>query len=414
MSQIRSFRSLRPSPENVSQVASVPYDVVNQAEAAALALGNPQSFLHVSRPEIDLPEGTDPYSTQVYEKARDNFKKLTRELPLVRETEPSIYIYRLEMGAQTQIGVAAAYSIDEYDQGLIKKHEKTRQDKEDDRTRHVVTLGAQTGPVFLTYRGRSDINSLIEREITAAPLFHFKAQDEVIHTLWKAKDPQRLVEFFRQVPALYIADGHHRAASASRARAELKKLNAAHRGDEDYNFFLAVAFPAEQLRILPYFRVIKDLNGQSPTQLLESLSKSFQIEKGASSEPKRGQFAMYLEKTWYGLVPKQSISTSSAANSSPSARLDVSVLQNQVLAPLFGIQDPRTDQRIDFVGGIRGTKELVERVNSGRAQVAFSLHPTTVDDLMEISDAGEIMPPKSTWFEPKLRDGLLSHVIRES
>jgi uncharacterized protein (DUF1015 family) len=409
MSMIRPFRALRPSPQDVSKVASVPYDVVNATEAAALAQGNPYSFLHVSRPEIDLPKDTDPYAKIVYEKAFSNLKKLMTELPLVRETEPSIYIYRLKMGEREQTGIAAAYSIDEYDQGGIKKHEKTRQEKEDDRTRHVVTLGAQTGPVFLTYRGQASINTKVAQETQKAPLYQFTAPDGIVHTLWRAQDSKALVELFRQVPALYIADGHHRAASASRARAELKKANPSHRGDEDYNFFLAVAFPAEQLKILPYYRVIKDLNGLTAKTLLEALSKSFEVTPGANPEPSRGQYAMYLAGQWYGLKPK----SIPASSESPSDRLDVSILQNQILAPLFGIQDPRTDKRIDFVGGIRGTRELVELVDSGRAQVAFSLHPTTVDDLMEISDAGEIMPPKSTWFEPKLRDGLLSHVICE-
>ncbi|MFL5813087.1 MAG: DUF1015 domain-containing protein [Bdellovibrionia bacterium] len=410
MSLIRPFRALRSQPEHVAKVASVPYDVVNQTEAASLAQGNPFSFLHVSRPEIDLPAGTDPYAKEVYEKARENFRKLTQELPLVRETEPSLYIYRLKMGDREQTGIAAAYSIDEYDHGTIKKHEKTRQDKEDDRTRHVLTLGAQTGPVFLTHKGLSDLNAQVARETEATPLFHFTAPDGIVHKLWKVQNPALLVELFHKVPMLYIADGHHRAASASRARAELKKENPKHTGQEDYNFFLAVAFPAEQLRILPYYRVIKDLNGHSHESILSTLEKSFTIAKGAASEPKRGQFSMYMGGHWYGLAPKNK----PGMDTSPAARLDVSVLQNQVLDPLFGIKDPRTDKRIDFVGGIRGTRELVELVDSGRAQAAFSLHPTTVDDLMEISDAGEIMPPKSTWFEPKLRDGLLSHIICES
>lgn len=410
MSIIRPFRALRSKPEHVAQVASVPYDVVNQAEAAALAQGNPYSFLHVSRPEIDLPAGTDPYAKTVYEKAGENFQALTKKLPLVREAEPSLYIYRLKMGDREQTGIAAAYSIDEYDQGTIKKHEKTRQDKEDDRTRHVLTLGAQTGPVFLTYQGLAELNAQVDREAQAAPLFHFTAPDGIVHTLWRAQNSAAIVELFRKVPMLYIADGHHRAASASRARAEMKKENPKHTGNEDYNYFLAVAFPAEQLKILPYYRVIKDLNGLSHEAILSTLEKTFTITKDAHPEPKRGEFAMYLGGKWYGLSPL----CKPASGVSPSAKLDVSILQNQVLDPLFGIKDPRTDKRIDFVGGIRGTRELVELVDSGRAQVAFSLHPTTVGDLMEISDAGEIMPPKSTWFEPKLRDGLLSHIIRES
>lgn len=407
MAMIRPFRALRPSSENVAEVASVPYDVVNREEAQALAKGHPWSFLHVSRPEIDLSAQIDPYSPEVYQKARENFDHLIQKLPLHRESKPSLYIYRLKMGDREQTGVAAAYSIDEYDQGGIKKHEKTRQDKEDDRTRHVLTLQAQTGPVFLTYRERSDLDEHVARETRAAPLFQFTASDGVIHTLWKAAESETLASLFKNVPALYIADGHHRAASASRARAEMSKKNPSHQGSEDYNFFLAVAFPANQLKILPYYRVLKDLNGMRPDELFGKLESEFTIRPNSSPDPVRGEFGMYLAGQWYGLSPKKKPSL----DGGPIARLDVSVLQSRVLAPLFGIQDPRTDKRIDFVGGIRGTRELVQLVDSGKAKIAFSLHPTTIDDLMEISDAGEIMPPKSTWFEPKLRDGLLSHLF---
>lgn len=408
MANIRPFSALRPPAERVREVASVPYDVVNTAEARALAAGNPLSFLHVSRPEIDLPEGTDVYSDTVYRRALENFEKLRASCPLETESSPSIYVYRLIMGAHEQIGVVACCSVDEYDQDLIKKHERTRRDKEDDRTHHMLVLRAQTGPVFLTYRARRDIDTMVMETTMTEALYDFTAEDGVQHTIWRAPDLVRFVEAFRDVPLLYIADGHHRAASASRARAEMKDQSFAYTGDEEYNFFLTVIFPDEQLQLLPYNRVVKDLNGLSNEEFLERVRESFEITEAASASPwGPKKWSMYLGGHWYGLVLRED----SPAPDGVVASLDVSVLQERLLDPILGIKDVRTDKRIDFVGGIRGTDELERLVNDGLAAVAFSLYPPTVEDLLRVSDAGETMPPKSTWFEPKLRDGLLIHTI---
>ncbi|MCU1265952.1 MAG: hypothetical protein JWM21_2270 [Acidobacteria bacterium] len=408
MAHIRPFSALRPPADRVKEVASVPYDVVNTAEARALAAGNPLSFLHVSRPEIDLPEGTDVYSDAVYRRALENFEKLRAACPLETESSPSIYVYRLIMGAHEQIGVVACCSVDEYDQDLIKKHERTRRDKEDDRTHHMLVLRAQTGPVFLTYRARRDIDAMVMETTMTEALYDFTADDGIQHTIWRAPDLVRFVEAFREVPLLYIADGHHRAASASRARAEMKEQSFAYTVDEEYNFFLTVIFPDEQLQILPYNRVVKDLNGLSQDEFLGRVREVFEVTEAVSaapSEPKR--WSMYLGGRWYGL----SLRIDAPVATGVVTSLDVSILQERLLDPILGIKDVRTDKRIDFVGGIRGTAELERLVNEGQAAVAFSLYPTTVEDLLKVSDAGEIMPPKSTWFEPKLRDGLLIHTI---
>ncbi|MBA2705738.1 MAG: DUF1015 domain-containing protein [Blastocatellia bacterium] len=408
MAIIRSFRALRPPAERVSQVASVPYDVVSTAEARALAANNPLSFLHVSRPEIDLPDGTDPYSDQVYRKALENYERLKKECPLETEDVPSVYLYRLIMGEHEQIGVVACCSIDEYDQEIIRKHERTRRDKEDDRTRHMLVLRAQTGPVFLTYRASRDIDTMVMETTMANAIFDFTADDGIQHTVWRVPDPVRFVHAFREIPFLYIADGHHRAASAARARAELKEQSFGHTGDEEYNLFLAVMFPDDQLQILPYNRVVRDLNGLSPEQFLAAVRKSFAVAEGESSTPdRRGKWSMYLGGQWYTLT----LSASSSQPPGTVASLDVSILQDHLLDPILGIKDVRTDKRIDFIGGIRGTKELENLVDEGKTAVAFSLHPTTIEELLRVSDASEIMPPKSTWFEPKLRDGLLIHTI---
>jgi uncharacterized protein (DUF1015 family) len=409
MATIRPFRALRPPTEQAAAVSAVPYDVVNTAEARALAAGNPLSFLHVSRPEIDLPDGTDIHSDTVYAKAAENFEKLKDTAPLFIEDAPSLYVYRLRMGEHTQTGIAACCSIDEYDADIVRKHERTRKDKEDDRTRHMLTLRAQTGPVFLTYRGRDDINDLVIRAQQQEPLYDFTAPDGVTHTIWRVASGDRdlLSEAFQAVPLVYIADGHHRAASASRARAELR-TNPHHDGGEEYNFFLTVLFPADQLQILPYNRVVKDLSGMSADQFLKALSAKFDIADAASPSPsQKSEICMYMGGRWRRLT----LPTGTTNPIDPISSLDVSVLQERVLDPLLGITDVRTDKRIDFVGGIRGAKALEEMVDDGRAAVAFSLYPVTVDELMAIADANEIMPPKSTWFEPKLRDGLLSHLI---
>lgn len=418
MSCLRPFRALRPLPNKAQQVAAVPYDVVSRSEADELAKDNTSSFLHVSKAEIDLPASIDPYSDAVYHKARDNFHNLIETVPLVQEKESKIYLYRLKYGDHTQTGIAATFSIDEYDRGLIKKHERTRKDKEDDRTRHLLALEAQTGPVFLVYRNQPQIRSLMSAATSNSPLFDFTASDGVTHTLWSISETEPWVQAFKlHIPCLYIADGHHRAAAASRANKELSQKDLHLSGPEGpgYGFFLAVAFPDEELRVLPYNRVLKDLNGRTALQLLEALKQKFEVTVGSASTPKQGCFSMFLENKWYDLVPKPSLKIQGRSDIDS---LDVSVLQNEILDPLFGIKDPRTDSRIDFVGGIHGVAELEARVRanntangSNGSNVAFALHATSVDEMMKIADAGEIMPPKSTWFEPKLRDGLLSHVI---
>jgi len=406
---IRPFNALRPQGDRAAQVAAVPYDVVNTEEARALAAGNPWSFLHVSRSEIDLPDGTPIYSDKVYAKALANFEQLIKECPLEDEETPSLYLYRLVMGDHEQIGVVACCSVDEYDRDIIRKHERTRRDKEDDRTRHIMVLRAQTGPVFLTYRGEVRIDSLVADALTRnPPLYDFVANDDIRHTIWRVPNYQPLVEAFAEVPYLYIADGHHRAASAGRARAELKEHGFGFIGNEEYNFFLCVIFPDDQLQILPYNRIVRDLNGMSREEFLARLRESFELTESASPSPKqRGEWSMYLDAQWYGLaLPNDAARPEGLVDS-----LDVSILQTRLLDPILDVKNVRTDKRIDFVGGIRGTGELEKLVKEGKAAVAFSLYPTTIDDLLRVSDAGEIMPPKSTWFEPKLRDGLLIHQI---
>ena len=398
MSAIYPFAALRPTPKAAASVASVPYDVVSSDEARALASGNPLSFLHVSRPEIDMAASVDPHSDVAYQRAAAAFKTLKSEAPLVVEEVPSFYLYRLKMGNHVQSGVAACFSIDEYDRDLIKKHEKTRPDKEDDRTRHMLAIGAQTGPVFLTYRASKEVDAIVRRVAAAEPLFDLRAADGVRHEIWQVPsgENQAIVDAFAKVDALYIADGHHRAASAARARRSL-----ASKGAGEHDRVLAVAFPDNQMQVLPYNRVVKDLNGMTPERFLKALEEKVPLRKGTSPMPlQKGQVEMYLSGEWYTVHLK------TAANG-----LDVDVLETTILQPVLGIKDVRTDKRIDFVGGIRGTKELERLVNSGTAAVAFSMYPVSVKDLMRVSDAGGIMPPKSTWFEPKLRDGLLSHLI---
>jgi uncharacterized protein (DUF1015 family) len=408
MATVRPFRALRPPPQAAASVSAVPYDVVSTAEARELAAGNPLSFLHVSRPEIDLPDGTDPHSDRVYDLAAANYQKLKRSAPLSSESSPSLYVYRLRMGDQVQTGVAGVASLDEYDSGVVRKHERTRPDKEDDRTRHMVRLRAQTGPVFLTYRDRPEVDATVTEVQRESPLYDFTARDGVSHTLWRALPAAAasLSRAFASVPLLYIADGHHRAASAARARQELRKSDPRHTGSEDYNFFLTVSFPAGQLRILPYNRVVKDLGDRSPQAFLAGLAKRFLVRDAAPGTPeRRGEVSVYVAGRWYG------ISLPPPSGSGAIASLDADRLQHAILEPLLGIRDVRTDKRIEFVGGIRGTAELQKIVDAGKAAAAFSMFPVSLDELMAVSDANEIMPPKSTWFEPKLRDGLLIHEI---
>jgi uncharacterized protein (DUF1015 family) len=410
LATVKPFRALRPRPEQAAAVAAVPYDVVNTSEARALAEGAPLSFLRVSRPEIELPEGVDIYSDEVYAKAAANFDRLIKEAPLIIEDEPSFYFYRLVMSGRTQTGLVACCSVDEYDNDTIRKHERTRKDKEDDRTRHILTIKAQTGPVLLAHRPNAKARDLAQAITNAEPLFDFIAPDQIAHTIWRAPAEmnQAIIEAFAEIPLLYIADGHHRAKSASRAREALRAQNPNHTGEEEYNYFQCVLFPSDELRILAYNRVVKGLNNYSPEEFLKAIEVRFEITLDADPRPnKRNHFSMYLGGRWYGLKLRSDVTQRIKVTD----RLDVSVLQNELLAPILGVQDVRTDKRIDFIGGIRGPQELERLVNSGEFSVAFSLYPTTLDELMEISDAGEIMPPKSTWFEPKLRDGLLSHLI---
>ena len=404
MAVIFPFRALRPDPAAAARVAAVPYDVVNADEARQLASGNPLSFLRVSRAEIDVPPGTGPYSDEVYTRAASNFAALRADAPMLVEEAPSLYVYQLHMGPHVQTGVAACFAVDEYHHGLIKKHEKTRPDKEDDRTRHILALRAQTGPVFLTYAASSAVDEAVSRVVTGTPIYDLTAPDEVRHVIWRVPEAEAgMVEkAFADVPALYIADGHHRAASAARAHEQL-----ASEGPGEHERFLAVAFPDNQMQILPYNRVVRDLQGQTPDAFVERLSGQFTVTAGGSPTPaRRGEVAMYLAGQWSTIVLGPP-----APGLSADAALDVSRLQDGVLSRLLGIADVRTDKRVDFVGGIRGTRELETLVDSGQWAVAFSLAPVSIDDLMQISDVGGIMPPKSTWFEPKLRDGLLSHLI---
>lgn len=405
MSALYPFRALRPDAGIAPRVASVPYDVVNTEEARALAEGNPLSFLHVTRSEIDLPPGTNPYDASVYAKAVSNFGQLRASAPLVVEAEPSLYMYRLRMGTHEQIGLAGCFSVDEYDRGLVKKHEKTRKDKEDDRTRHITELRAQTGLVFLTYRASEAVHGITPRVTSGAPIYDFIAPDGVAHTVWQVTGADRdaLVQAFAALEALYIADGHHRAASASRASHAMRDAGT---GNTDSERFVAVAFPDDEMQILPYNRVVKDLAGHTPESLLSALRAVGSVYDGSASPERPGQVSVLLGGKWYTLHLPQPGPGASHADG-----LDVEVLQQRVLQPLLKVDDPRTDKRIDFVGGIRGTAELERLVREGKAAVAFSMYPVSIRDLMSIADAGGIMPPKSTWFEPKLRDGLLVHLI---
>jgi uncharacterized protein (DUF1015 family) len=406
--RLHPFRALRPAPELAERVAAVPYDVVTRAEAAALAEGNPLSFLHVGRSDIDLPENVDPHDPRIYASAREALDRFQAEGTLVREATPSLYLYRQIMGGREQTGVVGCVHIDDYEHDVIRKHEKTRRDKEDDRTRHVLTLRANAEPVFLTYRGRHDIEELGRRVVASDPLYDFTAPDGVRHTAWRIPDPGPFLDAFRAVPHAYVADGHHRSASAWRAGRELRQAPAQYRGDGEYNWFLAVLFPAEQLRILPYNRLVRDLAGLEPSEVLARLARVGRVNVTDQPDPPRpGSFGVFLMNCWYRL----DLDERTIDRSDPITSLDVSLLQDRVLGPILGVGDPRTDERIDFVGGIRGTAELERRVRSGETAIAFALYPTTVEQLMAVSDAGKIMPPKSTWFEPKLRSGLFVHTL---
>ncbi len=403
--RIYGFKALRPCDEHVEEVACVPYDTVNREEAVALAEGRPRSFLHVVRPEIALPPETDVHSAAVYAKAAEALAGYKTDGTLVQDAEPGLFLYRQRMGDHVQRGVVACCDAEDYRRNLIVKHEKTRADKEDDRTRHVLALRANTGPVFLTYRDDAAIDALVRRVENQAPLYDLVAADGVAHTVWRIRDAAAVTSAFGAVPAFYIADGHHRAAAAVRAASELAAANPSHRGDEEYNRFLAVLFPATQLKILSYNRCVHDLNGLSESDFLALVGKVFAVREDVKPIvlAKGGEAGMYLGGRWYRLT------WAAPEGGNPVDQLDVSVLQQRLLAPVLGIEDPRTSERITFVGGIRGTGALEQMVNSGQGAVAFSMAPVTVEQMMRIADAGREMPPKSTWFEPKLRSGLLIH-----
>jgi len=413
MPLIQPFRALRPVPAHCSDVVAPPYDVVDRAEAKALVDGRPWSFLHVSRPEIDLPDGMDAYDERVYAKGRENLDRMIADGILVRDATPSYYAYRLTMGEHRQTGLVAVASVEAYDEDRIRKHEFTRPVKEDDRVRQIEALNAQTGPVFLVYRAQRAVDAVLAR-VTAvpAPVDVTASRDGVRHELWPISDPEtvgQLTEAFDAMEAIYVADGHHRSAAGSRVAAARRAANPSHHGAENYNYFLSVVFPHDQMQILDYNRVVRDLNGQSPEEFLAGVAGVFDLAvSDAPVRPERsGEFGMYLGGQWYRLA----LHDERIPRDDPVGRLDVSLLQANLIEPLLGISDPRRDDRIDFVGGIRGLEALAQRVDSGDWVVAFSLFPTTMQALMDVADAGEVMPPKSTWFEPKLADGLVSHVL---
>jgi uncharacterized protein (DUF1015 family) len=404
--KIKAFKAWRPVADKVEQVASVPYDVVDTAQAAELAAGNVDSFLHVVRAEIDLPEGTNPYSDAVYAQAKFNLQRLMDDGVLIREEEPSLYLYSQQMGDHLQYGIVATCHTGDYETGKIKIHEKTRRVKEEDRIRYVDTQNANTGPVFLAYRDSATINAVVDAAKVTEPLYKFTAVDGVKHTVWKFAAPAVLEAAFTEIPATYVADGHHRSASAVKVAQMRRAANPGHTGEEPYNYFLAVLFPESELKILAYNRVILSLPG-TEKEFFQALEAKFAVERNGVSKPRKsGEICMYINGQWSTLTPKQLPDASD-----PVASLDVSILQNDVLAPILGIDDPRESTNIDFIGGIRGTEELEKWVDGGRAVLAFSMYPTSMDQLFSVADAGMLMPPKSTWFEPKLRSGLLVNTL---
>ena len=416
MATIKPFAALRPKPHLARRICELPYDVLSSDEARAIAAGNSLSFLHVSKPEIDLPPGTDVYAPEVYAKGKENFAKLIADGALRQDPQPCFYLYRQKLGSHSQTGLVAVAGCEEYLNGVIRKHELTRPAKEDDRTRHIETLEAQTGPVFLTCRADPALDALVARKTAGEPEVDFLADDGVRHSAWTISDAptiQIIEQEFARIPHLYIADGHHRSAAAARV---FRKRCGSHRpsdgggdmGEDHSAFFLTVIFPHDQMQILPYNRALRDLNGLTPGGLLEKLDGIFVIQKDGAAQPtRRHEFGLYLEGRWFTLNFRPQF----AATKDPVERLDVTLLQKHVLAPLLGVEDPRMSERIHFVGGIRGTMELEKLVKGGQYACAFSMFPTSIEDLMAIADAGGIMPPKSTWFEPKLRDAMFCHLL---
>lgn len=403
MAILKPFKAWRPQTELASQIACVPYDVINTQEARELASGNTHNFLNVIRPEIDLPENTSVYAPEVYEKGRENLNRLLKSDFFVQEEEPSVYIYKLKMDGRSQTGIFGCVSVEDYNNNVIVKHELTRPDKEDDRTKHILTQQAHAEPVMMTFRDTASVTSQMEQVMkNNEPIYDFTAEDNVAHTIWRVEDEAPLIDTFKNIPKIYIADGHHRCASAARAAKEQASHNPAHDGSESYNFFPAVLVPMDQIKILAYNRIIFSI----PDNFLEQLKVNFDLEKKAKPvPPKKGMISLYLNDNWYGLTLKK------PEKSDPASKLDISLLQDQILEPLLGIKDQRTNPNIDFVGGIRGTDELEKLVDNGEAALGISMYPTSIEELVEVSDAGLLMPPKSTWFEPKLRSGLLIHTF---
>ena len=413
MITFRPFRAIRPCPEVAHAVASRPYDVLDSQEAKEEAAGNSNSFLRVIKPEIDLPDSTDLYSDEVYQKGRDTFREMIANGTFITDSAPNFYIYRLTMDGRSQTGLVGCCNFEEYYEGKIKKHELTRTAKENDRVRHVETLEANAEPVFFSYRGQKEIDQIVNQVIDSIPpVYDFEADDGIRHELWVSDDAsqnEQLSAQFQKLDALYVADGHHRTAAAARVGQRLKEANPNHNGEEEYNFFMAVLFPDDQLKIYDYNRVVQDLNGLDEENFLEKLSHQFDIQKDDFSKIKPSrirEFAMYLPGQWYRLTPKDA-----KRSADPLADLDVTILSDLILEPVLSIGDLRKSNRIDFVGGIRGLSELSRRVDSGEMAAAFALYPVSMDQLLSIADAGEIMPPKTTWFEPKLRSGLFVHSL---
>ena len=410
MSILKPFKAVRPKRELVGKVASKPYDVLNSDEAREEVKGNDYSFLHVVKPEVDLDPMVDPYDKQVYQKASENLKKFIDQGVLVQEQEEQLYCYEQEWQGHKQVGIAGCFSVDEYQSSKIKKHEFTRRKKEDDRVNNILATNANTGPVFLTYRSVDQIDHLIMQNTHNEPLYDLTDEYGCRHRVFRVTNQEELVEAFNHVDALYIADGHHRAASASRVRDIKKDANPNHTGNEEYNFFLAVLFPHKQLKIMDYNRIIKDLNGLSDKEFFDRVKERFEVaeEGDISYSPSSSKmFGLYINKKWYSLKTKDGTFDAS----DPVKSLDVAILQDNLLNPILGIEDPRADERIDFIGGIRGLRELENKVNSGEWKCAFSMYPTLMEQLLDVADADQTMPPKSTWFEPKLRSGLFVHLL---
>ena len=411
MAVVKPFICIRPAKENAAKVASLPYDVYNRKEACAAVAGNPVSFLNIDRAETQFSDDVDTYADCVYEKARELLDTQIAEGVYVTDAGDHYYLYELTMDGRSQTGIVACSSIDDYVNGVVKKHENTREDKELDRIRHVDTVNAQTGPIFLAYRQNETLKAIVAEEKAKPVLYDFVSDDGIRHRVWKIDDPAQTAAIeaaFAAIPATYIADGHHRAASAVKVGLKRRAENPGYTGEEPFNYFLSVLFPDEELMILPYNRVVKDLNGMNREQFFEAVKGKFELEE-IGKEPyapaEKGTFGMYLDNTWYALkVLPQYRSTD------PVKGLDVSILQDQLLGPVLGIGDPRTDKRIDFIGGIRGLKELERRVREDM-EIAFSMYPTSIKELLAVADAGLLMPPKSTWFEPKLRSGLFIHKL---